>query len=76
MANRMQFASTERVWGAVDSRFGKQITDWLEGKVAWVGIPNERSGTPVRMLDCACGRGLVSKVCKYFLAPRLSFFRK
>lgn len=48
---------------------GRQITDFLEGNVSWIGLQPARAeegsrfqGAPVSMLDYACGNGVASKV--------------
>ena len=40
----------------------KQVTKELQSKVDWIGIPQQSEGKAVRMLDYACGSGLVSAV--------------
>ena len=40
----------------------KQITDWLQQHTAWIGIQHSTSGKGYKMLDYACGGGMVSKV--------------
>ena len=48
---------------------GRQITDFLQGNVAWIGLQPATAkegagfqGAPVSMLDYACGNGVASKV--------------
>ena len=50
-------------------QIGRQITEFLQGNVTWIGLQPERAkedskfqGAPVSMLDYACGQGVASKV--------------
>lgn len=70
----IDLSSTKQAHDMFDSDWVQALADQtskaMTSRLDWLGIASHPHQEPIRLLDYACGRGLISKVCSILPSPR------